>query len=154
VKLNICSHLLSSSFLVADMKVLGGIEPVVERLEAEDPAQRAMAAYVLGTAASNNVVFQQHLLEAAPTIFTKLRNLMLAPEAEVANKALYAVGALVRNSRPSCRAFAVDAGKECLTPLCLCTLSMPCAACQCLVVSVPVRRGPGGNRGCTDEQAC
>jgi hypothetical protein len=91
------------------MKVLGGIVPVVERLDSEEPAVQAMAAYVLGTAASNNAIFQEHLLETVPDIFTKLRTLMLSPDGEVANKGMYAVGSLVRNSRTSCRAF-VDAG--------------------------------------------
>ena len=65
--------------LHADLKVLGGLEPVLEHLapghvgpEEEEPVVRAAAAHVLGTAASNNVKFQQQLLDTFPGIFTVL----------------------------------------------------------------------------------
>ena len=73
----------------ADLQVLGGIEPVVAHLQplASSPPSsggessddgvgsaliRAAAAHVLGTAASNNVKFQQQLLDTFPDIFEAL----------------------------------------------------------------------------------
>jgi len=61
------------TFAAPDMKVLGGIPPVVEQLEAQEGNLRALAAYVLGTAASNNPHFQNDLLELYPDIFSRLR---------------------------------------------------------------------------------
>ena len=73
----------------ADLQVLGGIEPVVAHLQplASSPPSsggessddgvgsaliRAAAAHVLGTAASNNVKFQQQLIDTFPDIFEAL----------------------------------------------------------------------------------
>ena len=61
----------------ADLKVLGGLEPVfghltAEKLEPEVDQRlglRAAAAHVIGTAASNNIKFQQQLLDTFPDAF-------------------------------------------------------------------------------------
>eukprot|EP00983_Pelagomonas_calceolata_P028667 897692-Pelagomonas_calceolata.AAC.1 len=58
---------------IAYMKVLGAISPVVDLLKAEEGTLRAAAAYVVGTAASNNPRFQLDLLEVYPDIFSRLR---------------------------------------------------------------------------------
>ena len=67
-----------------DLKALGGLEPVFSHLtfmgqqgqqepEVEEPAGvRAAAAHVIGTAASNNVKFQQQLLDTYPDVFPVL----------------------------------------------------------------------------------
>jgi hypothetical protein len=56
----------------ADLKALGGLDPLVEALGATNASLRASAAYVLGTAASNNAKFQHTLLAGHPDIFVKL----------------------------------------------------------------------------------
>lgn len=56
----------------ADLHVLGGIAPVVRLLAGDSPQVVALAAYVLGTAASNNPTFQRHLLAAHADIFESL----------------------------------------------------------------------------------
>jgi hypothetical protein len=107
-------------FPLTDLKVLGGVTPVVELLShgleedsssdkvhtnREDgsyPPQlsadiRAASAHVVGTAASNNVKFQQQILEAHPDIFRRLVRASKDPEEEVAVKGVYAMAAMVRN---------------------------------------------------------
>ena len=56
------------SFHSADLKVLGGITPLFSALSNGSQELQAAAASVLGTAASNNVVFQQHVAEQADII--------------------------------------------------------------------------------------
>lgn len=56
----------------ADLKPLGGIEPLVAALESSDEKVRAAAAGVLATAASNNVKAQQDVADACPDIIEKL----------------------------------------------------------------------------------
>jgi len=93
-----------------DMKVLGAISPVVDLLKAEEGTLRAAAAYVVGTAASNNPRFQLDLLEVYPDIFSRLRQLLLDSDDEVCNKGLYAVGSLVRNQRDLSHTFLAGGG--------------------------------------------
>lgn len=105
-----------------DLKVLGGLDPVVallvlhevplrasghsvvggegeggRRQPTERDLIRAAAAHVIGTAASNNAKFQQQLLEAHPSIFYHLVATSLDPVEEVAVKGVYAMAAMVRN---------------------------------------------------------
>jgi hypothetical protein len=56
----------------ADLPVLGGLPPLLDALACPDPALAEGAAAVLGTAASNNIAFQQQLLAADPGIVEKL----------------------------------------------------------------------------------
>ncbi|KAF5838370.1 armadillo-type protein, partial [Dunaliella salina] len=93
-----------------NMKVLGAISPVVDLLRAEEGTIRAAAAYVVGTAASNNPQFQIDLLELSPDIFSRLRQLLLDSDDEVCNKGLYAVGSLVRNQRNLSHTFLAGGG--------------------------------------------
>ncbi|GAX83519.1 hypothetical protein CEUSTIGMA_g10944.t1 [Chlamydomonas eustigma] len=101
-----------------DLKVLGGLEITLEHFlygsvpkdhlwNTSDPTEagwmeadlniRAAAAHVLGTAAANNVKFQEQLMEVQPDIFSKLIEASLSPYGELAVKAVYALGAMVRN---------------------------------------------------------
>ena len=95
-----------------DLMVLGGLTPVVELLNhglEDDPAPikfkptqlspdiRAASAHVIGTAASNNVQFQQQILDAHPHIFRILVRASKDPAEEVAVKVVYAMAAMVRN---------------------------------------------------------
>jgi len=89
-----------------DLKGMNGIQPVVAALGSE---MRAAAAYVLGTAASNNAHFQQDLLQVSPDVFAKLVALTTDPQEEVVVKGLYALAALVRNLDGARAAFN-DAG--------------------------------------------
>jgi hsp70-interacting protein len=82
---------------------MNGIDAVMGMLDRPDDKLQAAAAGVIGTASSNNVVFQQHLMDADPQAMAKLLELVAADSSATADKALYAVAALVRNL-PSHRA--------------------------------------------------
>ncbi len=57
----------------ADLKTLGGLDPLVALLSGDDgPEVQAAAAYVVGTAGSNNHVFQEHLMAAHPGVLAHL----------------------------------------------------------------------------------
>ncbi|GFH27515.1 thioredoxin domain-containing protein [Haematococcus lacustris] len=88
-----------------DLKVLGGISPLVAALDHTHPDMRAAAAYALGTAASNNPTFQAVLLQLHPDIFHQLSRLVLDADEGASVKALYAVAALVRNLNTTRHAF-------------------------------------------------
>ena len=63
--------------LPADLRGMGGIPPLLAALRREgSPGVQAAAAYVLGTAAANNPVFQQHLLEEAPATLQQLTQVL------------------------------------------------------------------------------
>jgi hypothetical protein len=68
----------------ADLKTLGGLEPLVRLLQEGSPAVQAAAAYVLGTAASNNDKFQGQLLEAHPEVLAHLLQVGRPPLAHLA----------------------------------------------------------------------
>lgn len=55
-----------------NLKPLNGIRPLVETLKSELWVLKANAAHVIGIAASNNVQFQQDVLEIVPDIFQTL----------------------------------------------------------------------------------
>ena len=50
----------------ADLHTLHGLQPVIERLDQESARIQAAAAFVLGTAASNNNKFQEQIMELFP----------------------------------------------------------------------------------------
>lgn len=56
----------------ADLHTLKGLSPVVSLLAEESPTIQAAAAYVLGTAASNNNKFQDQLMQTHPETVTLL----------------------------------------------------------------------------------
>lgn len=60
----------------ADLGVLDGIDPLVQLLDGT-PQIQAATAYVLGTAASNNIKFQQQLLAAHPGVVAQLLKVRL-----------------------------------------------------------------------------
>ncbi|KAL6765822.1 armadillo-type protein [Haematococcus lacustris] len=98
-----------------DLKVLGGISPLVAALDHTHPDMRAAAAYALGTAASNNPTFQAVLLQLHPDIFHQLSRLVLDADEGASVKALYAVAALVRNLNTTRHAFLAAGGVACLS---------------------------------------
>lgn len=56
-----------------DLKVLGGLLPLVACLAEDQPGElQEGAAFVLGTAASNNAQMTAALLEAAPDVLQQL----------------------------------------------------------------------------------
>lgn len=107
---------------------MGGLAPLVALLRAQQPPQphlQAGAAYVLGTAAANNVVFQKQLLGAHPEVLQLLLQLLAdgggggdeAAASEAAAKALYCLSALLRLSPPARAAFYRAAGMATLQSL-------------------------------------
>jgi hypothetical protein len=56
----------------ADLKAVGGIEPLIAALNSSNADIRAAAADVLGTAASNNISAQQDVVDICPEILQKL----------------------------------------------------------------------------------
>lgn len=90
-----------------DLHKMGGLAPVVALLAASSPTLQAAAAYVLGTAASNNPPFQATLLEQHPQTVAALLQIVHGPnryasssdkeaKEEATNAALYAMAAMVR----------------------------------------------------------
>lgn len=62
-----------SLLLPSDLKVLGGLEPLVGLLaDGTDPSLQAGAAYVLGTAASNNEKLAGVLVKDHPHLLQQL----------------------------------------------------------------------------------
>jgi hypothetical protein len=91
---------------------MGGLAPVVALLAAGQPPEvQARAAQVLGTAASNNLVFHSQLLGDHPEALALLLALLqagstlsaTAEAAEAGAKALHCLSALLRGS-PAARA--------------------------------------------------
>ena len=63
----------------ADLKGMGGLDPLVSLLERGPHQLQALAASVLGTAAANNEKFQEQLLQSFPNIFTLLVEVRTLP---------------------------------------------------------------------------
>ena len=59
-----CFH--NSSVSCADLHTLRGLQPVIQYLGQQSDQVQAAAAYVLGTAASNNNKFQEQLMGLHP----------------------------------------------------------------------------------------
>ena len=62
----------------ADLHTLHGLQPVVQLLLQESPSLQAAAAFVLGTAASNNNKFQEQLMALYPESITCLLQVSLS----------------------------------------------------------------------------
>lgn len=70
-----------SPCFLTDLHSLEGLSPVVKLLTEDAPALQAAAAYVLGTAASNNNKFQELLMQHHPesiNLLMQVGNIMLA----------------------------------------------------------------------------
>ena len=68
---------------IADLHTLRGLSPVVNLLTHDSPDIQAAAAYVLGTAASNNNHFHDQLMQIHPasiTFLMQVRNKMQQQE--------------------------------------------------------------------------
>lgn len=64
-----------------DLKVLGGLEPLIKLLEADQqPSLQAGAAYVLGTAASNNAKLAGEVLQEHPKLLQQLLKVSLGSD--------------------------------------------------------------------------
>ncbi|GIL44565.1 hypothetical protein Vafri_2090, partial [Volvox africanus] len=92
-----------------DLHPLGGITAVVTQLTRGSEVAAA-AAYVLGTAASNNPSFQRALLAEHPDIVDTLIQVCQSRQEEAAVKGMYALAALIRNLPEPRRAFASAGG--------------------------------------------
>jgi hypothetical protein len=105
---------------------MGGLAPVVALLAAGQPPEvQARAAQVLGTAASNNLVFHSQLLGDHPEALALLLALLqagstlsaTAEAAEAGAKALHCLSALLRGSPAARAAFYRASGAQALHAL-------------------------------------
>lgn len=99
-----------------DLKALDGIDIIVAYLDKGENLA-TLAAYVLGTAASNNPKFQNDLVESNPDVFKKLLQMASKYSLEGASKALYALSALVGNSVELRALFYTEGGLNALHKL-------------------------------------
>ena len=65
-ELGTCQPLTAKHVIAADLHTLQGLQPVVQLLLQDSTSVQAAAAFVLGTAASNNNKFQEQLMEVYP----------------------------------------------------------------------------------------
>ncbi|MED6112064.1 hypothetical protein PIB30_058302 [Stylosanthes scabra] len=91
-----------------DLHKLGGLVVITQELNHSDPGIRTVAAWILGKASQNNPIVQQQVLELR--VLSKLMNMVKSKSLEEANKALYAVSALIRNNAASQQMFYAEAG--------------------------------------------
>ncbi|XP_021765577.1 nucleotide exchange factor SIL1-like isoform X1 [Chenopodium quinoa] len=91
-----------------DLNKLGGLAAVIRQLDNAEPDVRKLAAWVLGKACQNNPVVQKQVLDFG--ILAKLLEMVKSDAVEEANKALYAVSALVRNNLNGQEYFYAEAG--------------------------------------------
>ncbi|XP_027346107.1 hsp70 nucleotide exchange factor FES1 isoform X2 [Abrus precatorius] len=91
-----------------DLNKLGGLFAVAQELNHSDPGIRTVAAWVLGKACQNNPIVQQQILELG--VLSRLIKMVKSHSIEEANKALYAVSALIRNNLASQDLFYAEAG--------------------------------------------
>ncbi|KAK9819998.1 hypothetical protein WJX72_004950 [[Myrmecia] bisecta] len=97
-----------------DLKVLGGLPPLVRHLHSGSPEVQAAVCHVLGTAASNNIKFQEQLLADFPDAVRLLVQVAGSPRDATATKAVYATAAMLRNSEDARRLFYRAGGPELL----------------------------------------
>ncbi|TKY49995.1 Nucleotide exchange factor SIL1 [Spatholobus suberectus] len=91
-----------------DLNKLGGLLAVTKELNHSDPGIRTVAAWVLGKASQNNPIVQQQILELG--VLSRLMKMVNSNSVEEANKALYAVSALIRNNLANQELFYAEAG--------------------------------------------
>ncbi|ESW18102.1 hypothetical protein PHAVU_006G013100 [Phaseolus vulgaris] len=91
-----------------DINKLGGLVAVTKELNHSDPVIRTLAAWVLGKASQNNPIVQQQIMELR--VLSRLMKMINSNSLEEANKALYAVSALIRNNLTSQELFYAEAG--------------------------------------------
>ncbi|XP_057754482.1 uncharacterized protein LOC130973825 [Arachis stenosperma] len=91
-----------------DLHKLGGLVVITQELNHSDPGIRTIAAWILGKASQNNPIVQQQVLELQ--VLSKLMKMVKSDSVEEANKALYAVSALIRNNAASQEKFYAEAG--------------------------------------------
>lgn len=72
-----CKPLTAKHVIAADLHTLQGLQPVVQLLLQDSASVQAAAAFVLGTAASNNNKFQEQLMEVYPESVTHLLRVSL-----------------------------------------------------------------------------
>ncbi|XP_054824702.1 hsp70 nucleotide exchange factor FES1 isoform X2 [Prosopis cineraria] len=91
-----------------DFNKLGGLVSVTRELYHPDPSIRTTAAWILGKVCQNNLVVQQQVLElgALPLLLKMVKPNFI----EEANKALYAVSALIRNNLAGQELFSAEDG--------------------------------------------
>ncbi|KAK7333935.1 hypothetical protein VNO80_30716 [Phaseolus coccineus] len=91
-----------------DLNKLGGLVAVTKELNHSDPVIRTVAAWVLGKASQNNPIVQQQIMELR--VLSRLMKMVNSNSLEEANKALYAISALIRNNLTSQELFYAEAG--------------------------------------------
>ncbi|KAJ1410283.1 Nucleotide exchange factor Fes1 [Sesbania bispinosa] len=91
-----------------DLNKLGGLFAVTRELNHSDSSIRTVAAWVLGKASQNNPIVQQQVLELG--VLSKLMVMVKSDSIDEANKALYAVSAVIRNNLVSQEVFYAEAG--------------------------------------------
>ncbi|KAK7291575.1 hypothetical protein RIF29_06832 [Crotalaria pallida] len=91
-----------------DLNKLGGLLAVTRELNHSDPGIRTVAAWILGKASQNNPVVQHQVLELG--VLSRLMNMVKSNSVEEANKAIYAISALIQNNLASQELFYAEAG--------------------------------------------
>ncbi|DBB09552.1 TPA: hypothetical protein ACH3X3_008110 [Trebouxia sp. C0006] len=100
-----------------DLHTLQGLQPVVQLLLQDSTSVQAAAAFVLGTAASNNNKFQEQLMEAYPESVMHLLRVTASSDSETSKKGLYALAALLRNNAAARTQFYSNSGVRRLTEI-------------------------------------
>ncbi|KAA6425480.1 MAG: hypothetical protein FRX49_04378 [Trebouxia sp. A1-2] len=103
-------------------EVLLALEALQSLLLVQDSTSvQAAAAFVLGTAASNNNKFQEQLMELYPESVMHLLRVTASSDGETSKKGLYALAALLRNNAAARTHFYSNSGVRRLTEI----LSVP-----------------------------
>lgn len=91
-----------------DLHKLGGLVVLIKQLDHPDPLTRQLGAWVIGKASQNNPTLQSQVLQlgALPKLMGMVKSAIL----EEANKALFAVSALIRNNLHAQQLFYAQAG--------------------------------------------
>jgi len=80
-----------------DLKVLGGLPPIIGALGSSSSDVKAEAARVLGTAASNNPRVQKDVHQSCADIIQRLMQLLDASSALAVQQGIFALGCFLRN---------------------------------------------------------
>ncbi|KAL3148863.1 hypothetical protein ABBQ32_001736 [Trebouxia sp. C0010 RCD-2024] len=100
-----------------DLHTLRGLHPIVRLLSHDSPSLQAAAAFVLGTAASNNNKFQEQLMQLHPESISLLLQVTSSSSAQTSKKGLYALAALLRNNADARALFYSNQGVQHLISL-------------------------------------